>query len=259
MNLVTYRPPPPLADFVDMFWLMDGPAPPHLHERLMPMSTVELVIDLRATSGSFVPLLCGPQSESFVIDTPSPPAIMGVHFKPGGAFPFFKVPSGELHNARLSLDALWAGRAAELRERLLEASTAAARFQTLEKFLLAETVRPLAQHPAVAFALRAFQDVSPLSVSAVVERTGWSQRRFIEVFRDEVGLTPKLFSRVVRFQQVVRKVHRQRQVDWAVVAVDCGYYDQAHFINDFQIFSGFSPTTYLRVHGAHLNHVPLAG
>ena len=101
--------------------------------------------------------------------------------------------------------------------------------------------------------------MQPLSVSAVVERTGWSQRRFIEVFRDEVGLTPKLFCRVVRFQQVVQKIHRQRQVDWAGVAVDCGYYDQAHFIHDFQAFSGFSPTTYLRVRTAHLNHVPLAG
>jgi AraC-like DNA-binding protein len=115
------------------------------------------------------------------------------------------------------------------------------------------------QHPAVAFALRAFQDGQPPSISAVVERTGWSQRRFIEVFRDEVGLTPKLFCRVVRFQQVVQKIHRRRQVDWARVAVDCGYYDQAHLIHDFQAFSGFSPTTYLRVHGGHLNHVPLEG
>jgi AraC-like DNA-binding protein len=184
---------------------------------------------------------------------------MGVHFRPGGAFPFFQAPAGELHNTRLPLDALWAGRAAELRERLLEAPTPLARFQTLERFLRAAAVRPLARHPAVAFALGAFQDMQPLSVSAVVERTGWSQRRFIEVFRHEVGLTPKLFCRVVRFQQVVQKVHWQRQVDWADVAVDCGYYDQAHFINDFQAFSGFSPATYLRVHGAHLNHVPLAG
>ena len=184
---------------------------------------------------------------------------MGVHFKPGGVFPFFKVPVSELHNTRLCLDALWSRRAAELREQLLEVRTPLARFQTLERFLLAEAVRPLAQHPAVAFALAAFQDVWPLSVADVVERTGWSQRRFIELFRNEVGLTPKLFCRVVRFQKVVQKIHGQRKVDWADVAVDCGYYDQAHFIHDFRSFSGFSPTSYLRDHGAHLNHVPLAG
>jgi AraC-like DNA-binding protein len=258
MNVITYSPKRQLADFVDKFWLMEGPAPSHRTERLLPMPTAELIIDLRPTSGRDVPLLCGPQSEWFVVDTAAQASVMGIHFKPGGAFPFFNVPAGELQNSRLSLDALWAGRAAEMRERLLEAATPLARFQTLERFLEGGAVRPLVQHPAVAFALRAFQTLHPLPVSAVVEHTGLSQRRFIEVFRDEVGLTPKLFRRVVRFQQVVQKVHCQLQVDWAGVAVECGYYDQAHFIHDFQAFSGFSPTTYLRIHGAHLNHVPLA-
>src|SRR5262245_41169290 len=156
MNLITYIPQPPLTDFVDIFWLMDGPAPAHRRERLLPMPTAELIIDLRATSGRVVPLLCGPHSESFVIDTAPQAAVMGVHFKPGGAFPFFRAPAGELHNTRLSLDALWAWRATELRERLLEAPTPQARFRTLERFLLAGAVRPLAQHPAVAFALGAF-------------------------------------------------------------------------------------------------------
>jgi AraC-like DNA-binding protein len=242
-----------------MFWQMEGPAPAHRQERLLPMPTAELIIDLRETSGMRIPRLCGPHSESFLIDTAAQAAVMGVHFKPGGAFPFFKVPAAELLNMRLSLDALVGGRAVELRERLLEAPTLLARFQTLERFLLAEAVRPMAQHPAVTFALGALQNVEPLSVSAVVERTGWSQRRLIEMFRNEVGMTPKLFSRIVRFQHVVRKVHLQPEVDWADIAVDCGYYDQAHFIHDFRAFSGFSPTTYLRVHSAHLNHVPMAG
>ena len=259
MNLLSYFPPPPLADFVDMFWLMDRPAPAHRRERLLPMGTTELVIDLREGSGLRLPRLCGPHSESFVLDTAPQASVMGVHFKPGGAFPFFDMPAGELHNTRLSLDDLWAGRAAELRERLLEAPTPRARFQTLERFLLAQAVRPLRRHPAVTFALRAFHDRSQLpSVSSVVDRTGWSQRRFIEVFRDEVGLTPKLFCRVVRFQQVLKRIHCRRAVDWAALAVACGYYDQAHFIHDFQDFSGLNPTTYLQVRGEHLNHVPLA-
>lgn len=259
MNLLTYSPAPPLADFVDLFWLADGPAPAHRRERLLPTGTTELVIDLRETSGLGGPLLCGPHSESFVIDTAPQTAILGVHFKPGGAFPFFKAPAGELHNSLLCLDNLWASRAAEMRERVLQGPTPLARFQSLERFLMAQAVRPLARHPAVAFALRAFGDVAQApSVSTVVERTGWSQRRFIEVFRDEVGLTPKLFCRVVRFQQVLRLLHLQREVDWTGVAMACGYYDQAHFIHDFRAFSGLSPTTYLRDRSDHLNHVPLA-
>jgi AraC-like DNA-binding protein len=224
----------------------------------MPMGTTELVIDLRDHCACPLPILCGPHSESFVIDTAAQAAVMGVHFKPGGAFPFLRVPSGEVHNLRLDLDALWGRRAVELRERLLEAPTPQARFQTLEQFLLAQAVRPLARHPAVDFALRAFVARSPApSVAAVVEQTGYSQRRFIEVFRDEVGLTPKLFCRVGRFQQVLQRIHRQPKVDWAALAVTCGYYDQAHFIHDFEEFCGLNPTTYLQLRGEHLNHVPL--
>ena len=72
-----------------------------------------------------------------------------------------------------------------------------------------------------------------------------------------MGLTPKSFSRVQRFQRVLRKVHRLPSIDWADVALECGYYDQAHFIHDFQSFSGFTPTVYAARATEHLNHVPL--
>src|SRR3984893_9100332 len=91
-------------------------------------------------------------------------------------------------------------------------------------------------------------------IAAVADRIGLSARRFIDVFRKEVGLTPKLFCRVRRFQKVLRLVQRGRPVAWADVALDCGYYDQAHFIHDFRAFSGLTPTAYLQVWGEHLHY-----
>jgi AraC-like DNA-binding protein len=272
MIALSYIPRPPLSEFVELFWWYDGYAPPHPKERLLPTGTVELVINLRDdTHGLFDrthagrrrtfrgPLVCGAHSEPFVIDTADEGSILGVHFKPGGAFPFLKVPAGELHNTHVPLEALWGAGAGLLREQLLEAQTPAARFRFLEQALLAQAARPLQRHPAVAFALKEFQGVPHgRTVSAVTERTGLSARRFIQVFADEVGLTPKLFCRVRRFQEVLRVTRDQRHVEWANVALACGYYDQAHFIHDFRAFSGLSPTTYLRDRGDHLNHVPLA-
>jgi AraC-like DNA-binding protein len=72
-----------------------------------------------------------------------------------------------------------------------------------------------------------------------------------------VGLTPKLFCRVRRFQRVLRRIGTGRPVEWAAVAVDCGYFDQAHFIRDFHAFSGINPSAYLAGRTEHLNHVPL--
>jgi AraC-like DNA-binding protein len=63
---------------------------------------------------------------------------------------------------------------------------------------------------------------------------------------------------VRRFQRVLESVHRKAGVNWARVALDCGYYDQAHFIHDFQAFSGMTPAAYLARATEHLNHVPMA-
>ena len=71
-------------------------------------------------------------------------------------------------------------------------------------------------------------------------------------------MTPKLFARVQRFQEVVKTVHPLREVDWADVAAACGYFDQAHFIHDFRAFSGFTPVEYFARKSEHQNHVPLS-
>jgi AraC-like DNA-binding protein len=248
----------PLSELVDRLWLYDGFAPSHSKELLLPGGTVELVVNLREDQPEFrLPVVAGPRSAHSVLDTAHAASVIGVHFRPGGAFPFLGVPSGELHNLDVSLDALWGARAAELRERLLEAPTAEVKFQVIEGALLA-SARSLKRHPAVAFALREFGAVPQArSVADVTGAVGLSQRRFIERFRHEVGLAPKLYCRVRRFQEVVRLVHRRRAVDWADVALSCGYYDQAHLINDFHAFSGLSPTTYLARKTEHQNHVRL--
>jgi len=256
---VHYRVPRgPLSDFVELFWLFDPYAVPHAKEQLLPGATTELVIDLRpAARASAAALVAGPRSEHFVLDTSEAASLLGAHFKPGGGFPFFSVPAGELHNLEVSLDVLWGSKAAELRERVLAAPTPDAKFDLLERALL-DAASTLARHRAVAFALRELSAVPQArSISEVTDAIGMSQRCFIERFRHEVGMTPKLFSRVQRFQQVVKTVHPLHEVDWADVAAACGYFDQPHFIHDFREFSGFTPAAYLALKDQHQNHVPL--
>jgi AraC-like DNA-binding protein len=77
------------------------------------------------------------------------------------------------------------------------------------------------------------------------------------MFTDEVGLTPKRFLRVLRFQGVIASVASQSSVDWSDLALGSGYYDQAHFTHDFRAFSGMTPATYLLHRTPHLNHVPV--
>lgn len=258
MHCHVHTPRPPLDAFVDVLWLYESYDPGHGRERLLPMATVELVVNLRQDQPGFtVPIVAGPRSEYKVLDTSHTASVIGVHFKPGGAFPFFGVPASELHNADVALDALWGQRAGELRERVLEASTPERKFAVLERILL-RAARTFRRHRAVAFALQEFASVpGRRSVADVTDAVGMSAGRFIDRFRDEVGLTPKLFCRVRRFQEVVGRVHGEQAIDWAGLALSCGYFDQAHLIRDFRRFSGLRPTQYLVQRTAHQNHVPL--
>src|SRR5262249_52460939 len=114
-------------------------------------------------------------------------------------------------------------------------------------------------HPAVALALNAFHGTPEIGrVAEVTGRIALSPRRFIEVFTKEVGLTPKLFCRVRRFQQVLKVISGDGlDVDWADVALSCGYFDQAHFNHDFRGFSGICPSTYMATKTEHFGHVPI--
>jgi AraC-like DNA-binding protein len=271
MVCLTRIPGPPLSHFVELLWLYDGYAQPHAKERILPSGVMQLVINMAGDSLRVYDrddtdrshthrgaALMGAQSEYIVIDTAQQASIMGVHFRPGGAFPFFREPAGELLDSMVSLDLLWARAATDLRDRILEARNHETRLRILERILMEQLAKPLERHGAVAFALREFAAAPYLrTVADVTGQIGLSSRRFIDVFRDEVGLTPKVYCRIQRFQRALRHAQERRTVEWAAVALDCGYFDQAHFNHDFRAFSGINPSAYLERHTPHLNHVPL--
>ncbi len=265
-------PAPPLASLVRCFWYSEGAPQPHKRERLLPNGEASIVFNLRDDemrlydaddATRFVSCglagITGARTHCFAIDTASEDRVVGIQFRPGGAFPFFRLPAGEIANLSAPLDALWPGIAGEIREQLLAAPSADIMFTRLERALLEQLIRPPELHPAIDFARRHICGAPHVAtVSGVMDRIGLSQRRFIELFRDQIGLAPKAFCRVRRFQRVLEAIHRRNSVDWVQVALDGGYYDQAHFIHDFQGFSGLTPSAYLAMAGEHLNHVPMA-
>jgi AraC-like DNA-binding protein len=271
MLYLTHVPAWPLTEFVDLLWLFDGVKPAHEKERLLPDGCMEMVINLHQDEVRFYDrrdvrkfqkmpgrVLVGAQSEFFVIDTAEQRSVIGAHFKPGGAFQFFKIPADELHGLHVCLDDLWGPAAADLREQLIEAAVPERQFQIFEDALIAQARKRFERHPAVRFALAEFNSARG-TVSEVSDRTGLSSRRFIEVFRSEVGLTPKLFCRIRRFQRLIHGIGPGARADWVDIALECGYFDQAHFIHDFQAFAGLTPSEYLAKRTRHLNHVPLEG
>ena len=239
---------------MEVFWYQEGYAPAHTKEHVLPEGTVELVINLDDDARG---TLIGAHATPFVLDTSRPTAILGAHFKPGGAFPFLGFPADEVTNAHVSLETLWGPQTASLQERLLAAEDLDVKFQLLEHALWRRVHQPLARHPAVTCALSAFETTERTpTVAAVTEQLGFSARHFSHLFCSEVGLTPKRYARVRRFQAALRLISRSA-CGGSDVALRCGYFDQSHFVNDFKVFCGLTPSAYLKNWAARTNHVPV--
>lgn len=131
------------------------------------------------------------------------------------------------------------------------------RLAVFESALVARLPLARGLHPAVACALAQFQ--GGLSVAAAVQRSGISHRRFIEVFRQGVGLAPKTYLRVMRFQRALPALQSDKGPSLAALAADLGYSDQSHFSREFMAFSGVTPLAYRRLIGVDRNHLPVGG
>jgi AraC-like DNA-binding protein len=250
------KPKPPLDNYIECLWHFTE-MPPRLTTRVVPSGALELVINLEEDeirtyepaeaelSGQFPgAAVAGAYKSFFLVDVLRHGPIMGAHFKPGGAFPFFGGLVSEIADTHIGLETLWGGDARRLRERLYEAPAAELRLQILEEALQSCLSRGKELRRDVMYALnRLKQCATP--IGDLAKELGLSHRRFIEVFTTQVGMTPNLFRRIRRFQRTSQIAGRAPMPNWGELSLDCGYFDQSHMIRDFQAFSGFTPSDYV--------------
>jgi AraC-like DNA-binding protein len=287
----------PLATLVECLWYWEGAPGPHLQERLLPQGQAAMILNLRdepiaiyednGGAGRYgTAVFSGARSNCFTIDCSQQERVVGVQFAPGGASPFFRMPMSELEDASFDMGDLWGRAAAWMRERVLGAQTPRAMLEVLaacleERLGMSGCVAASKAHrtngrsvfhksagagfdiadrlhPAVLY-MAGELDIcdGPGRVQAVTGRIGMSQRRLAQLFHEQVGVSPKTFHRVRRFQHTLQRLRGVERVDWAGLAVECGYYDQAHLSHDFRQTAGMTPSAYLSAATEHLNHVPL--
>jgi len=261
--MLAHTPAGPLASLVSSIGHAEG-SHPHARELALPTGGSQLLVNLDADrlsseSGGVRTVvsgagLSGATSRPAVIDPAEQRAVMWVCLRPGAAAALFDPPAGEFRDALVPLAELWGSTGAALRERLLAEPTPAARIELLERVLLGRAARGREPEPGVA---RAAVDLHRgVAVATVADRLGWTDRRLVRSFTDQIGLPPKRFARVRRFQRLLG-LRCGDASDWAGRAAEAGYYDQAHMIHDFREFTGMSPTSYAPRSPGERNHVPL--
>jgi AraC-like DNA-binding protein len=236
---------------IECFWALesDTDIPEHRPERILPDGCVEVILNFASPfaqhTGDITHLqprnfIVGQMTGPMLIAPTGPVQLIGIRFHPGGTAPFFRLPIHELTDQVVEL----ASFARTLEARLLADTIHLPRI-TAKVFAIEKAMRRLFQDGqsdlrVLRIAARIVDNSGMVSVDDLAIESGLSSRQLERRFLAEVGVGPKLLSRILRFQQVFRAVDGNEPA-WPIVALDCGYYDQAHLIKDFRQFAQQTP------------------
>ena len=169
-----------------------------------------------------------------------------LNLHPLGARRLFALPLSELRDRALPFADLLPEQRALCAE-LAELPSWDARFDRVEAFLRARLHDAPAADPIVSWTLQRLAAAhGQADLGALVGELGYSHKHLIARFHDQVGVPPKLWARLLRFERLRKELTRRRMRSWAELAVTCGYYDQAHLARDVRQFTGGPPSALLQ-------------
>lgn len=238
--------------FVECFWTLEGdrsvdvPTP----ERILPDGCVELILNFgdrflqhvdgerRRQPHNFI---VGQMTGPILISASGAVRLLGIRFQPGGTRPFLDVAANEITDRVVELTGL----SRQFERDLLHACEHAFDLDqkivaAVDAFLVSRLTHGNFDSNLLALAASIIDRRGLVSVDQLASSAGVSSRQLERRFLQEIGLGPKLLARIVRFQQVFRAVDQSNPA-WAEVAIECGYYDQAHLIRDFNQFAQQTP------------------
>ena len=229
-------PPPHLAESVECFWIMQ--AEQSFRHRVLPDGCADILFTRDAKASLTV---VGTMTRFGDFQLSAGQLLVGVRFRPGMSGVQFGVPVQEITDARPPLEELWGARARTLLEKM-----ACAKSPQQCAALLGQSLQPSPTRTPLQRALARIE-ADPVSVSLddVAFQAGLSARQFRRICVRQTGVSPKLLARVLRFRKALAQV-RSQAGEHAGLAADCGYFDQSHFIAEFQRFAGETPAAYLR-------------
>lgn len=271
----SHRPVFPLHHFIENLIYFEGLSTPHNLERFLPDGNTEIVIDL-TENPQFIydnetlheiqicryAWVSGVRTKPITIPSGSGSRMLVVAFKRGKGFPFYRFPMSEINDVVTNADLIFGRNFFDLREQLLAAKSVDRMFQIVECFLLRQARDQIWIDGAtrcIEYAVSEIIDHPNLGcLHKLSDEIGYSQKHFIDLFRQHVGVTPKQYLKIMRFQKAVDAIEKAKTIRWIHIALESGYYDQAHFIHEFKLFSEFTPSEYLKRKAATLNYVPVA-
>ncbi len=268
MGYKEYLPCAELKDYVECFW---SQAPDYHHlvlqqsiDKILPDGCIDILFrKSKRVQGpnSAYSYIVGTMTAA--IDVPRGQSeVVAVRFRPGGALPFLKISAYCLTDTSVNLTDLFGDRTNSLTDEIFNESAMHRRIKVLERFLLrlkSSNGFLESSFSRTLFSIESTKEVS--RIDQLCEYWGKSVRQMERSFLSQVGITPKMYLKVKRFQYLALNLSKVNgKLDWASLAASHGYYDQSHLIRDCKVLTGLTPEKYkLFLEMSHLsNTVPPA-
>jgi AraC-like DNA-binding protein len=245
-----YGAPNHLAPWIECVWVLQGriASGTESEQRVLPDGCPELILhfgDRVLQDGAHQPryLVAGQMDRCLLLSPHGSVDVVGVRFHPEGARAFLRHPMSLLTNRFVELESVVGSAATRELEAAGEVARERHRLEKIWCFLERRVSGIWLPDAAVTHAVRLFVAAEGgISVDRLSDQLGISVRQLDRLFADQVGVPPKLFAQILRFQHVFRAWEQQDWPRLADLAVECGFFDQAHLCHVFQRFSGLSPS-----------------
>jgi len=240
----------PLSDYIESFWILSG------NELFQKQSLQDAKTDLIFTLGSRVTyatsdggqytstksLLKGPREDSTTCVIQPPFTIIGIRFMPLGFLGFCKIPPKDFAKTPCEADLVLGQGIKEVENRLYECKDFEEMVACLEAWLMSK----LLQHPSVEkrteyLCRRISRSCGTMPIAEVCDNSGGEYKKMQRVFRDTIGISPKAYARIARFEHIHNSIINDDNPDWMDIIVRYQLVDQSHLIKEFKHFTGFPP------------------
>ncbi|MGM0582879.1 MAG: DUF6597 domain-containing transcriptional factor [Bacteroidota bacterium] len=246
-----------LSKFIKQYWTLDDCIPTggkHI-QRIVPSGLLELVFYFddkpiaanKNKSNNSNTLITGQLNEYYDIEMTGKISLFSIIFQPHGLSSFLDIPLQELYNQNVPLNLIFKNKVNEIETKLFEARSFKERIIIVEDYFF-----NLLKNKGIKYnfdrinnsickinQMKGLVEINDLALEAC-----YSRKQFERIFSHLIGTSPKQFLKIIRFQHAIHRKSIDNSINLTDLTYQCGYYDQAHMINDFQKLSGMTPKQY---------------
>jgi len=258
MHYRLYTPDSSLSSLIKCYWSLEGEELPGTQQRIFPDGCIELVFHYGNLFQKYYPdgtanlqprsFIHGQLTRFIEIGGIGKVGMFSIRFQPHGLRPFTSISTHEINDNNIRITDIWGAAGRELEDRMMEAANNEQRVQIIERFL-SRQLRSTTINAVISCCVTMINEANgAINIEALSTQLNIGRRHLERQFIAAVGLSPKQYARISRFQHVLSLAEQKRYNTLTDLAYNSGFYDQAHFIKDFREFSGLSPKQYFAEH-----------